>query len=146
MKLIKGIYKFFDKKIIVPITKFFVNIGEKIKNIGKPLEMVSKSKKGIIIISLILAVAICYYIQGRSNSLLETNAKVLYDQPVVANYNENKPSQGLYPQYRTYSFASFKNGGMKIAILNGSPKTANTASMVKAFAEGAEIRELAAGL
>lgn len=90
MKLIKGIYKFFDKKIIVPITKFFVNIGDKIKNIGKPLEIVSKSKKGIIIISLIMAVAICYYIQGRSNSLLETNAKVLYDQPVIANYNEEE--------------------------------------------------------
>ena len=90
MKLIKGIYKFFDKKVIVPITKFFVNIGDKIKNIGKPLEIVSKSKKGIIIISLILAVAICYYIQGRSNSLLETNAKVLYNQPVVANYNEEE--------------------------------------------------------
>ncbi len=90
MKLIKKIYKFFDKKVIVPITKFFVNIGEKVKGIGKPLEIVSKSKKGIIVISLILAVAICYYIQGRSNSLLETNAKVLYDQPVVANYNEEE--------------------------------------------------------
>ena len=47
MKLIKKIYKFFDKKIIVPITKFFVNIGDKLKNIGKPLEIVSKSKKGM---------------------------------------------------------------------------------------------------
>ncbi len=90
MKLIKKIYKFFDKKIIVPITKFFVGIGEKIKNIGKPLEIISKSKKGIIIISLLLSVAVCYYIQGRSNSLLETNAKVLYDQPVTANYNEEE--------------------------------------------------------
>jgi len=90
MKLIKKIYKFFDKKIIVPITKFFVNIGGKIKSIGQPLEIISKSKKGIIIISLIISVAICYYIQGRSNSLLETNAKVLYDQPVVANYNEEE--------------------------------------------------------
>ena len=90
MKLIKNIYKFFDKRIIVPITKFFVNIGNKLKNVGKPLEIISKSKKGIIIISLILAIAICYYIQGRSNSLLETNAKVLYDQPVVANYNEEE--------------------------------------------------------
>ena len=90
MKLIKKIYKFFDKKVIVPITKFFVNMGNKIKTIGQPLEIVSKSKKGIIIISLILAVALCYYIQGRSNSLLETNAKVLYDQPVVANYNEEE--------------------------------------------------------
>lgn len=90
MKLIKKIYKFFDRNIIVPITKFFVGIGDKIKNIGKPLEIISKSKKGIIIISLILAVAVCYYIQGRSNSLLETNAKVLYDQPVTANYNEEE--------------------------------------------------------
>ena len=77
MKLIKKIYKFFDKKIIVPITKFFVGIGEKLKTVGKPLEIITKSKKGIIIISLILAIIICYYIQGRSNSLLETNAKVL---------------------------------------------------------------------
>ncbi len=90
MKLIKKIYKFFDKKVIIPITKFFVGLGDKIKNIGKPLEIVTKSKKGIIIVSLIMAVAICYYIQGRSNSLLETNAKVLYDQPVVANYNEEE--------------------------------------------------------
>ena len=90
MKLIKKIYKFFDKKVIVPVTKFFVNLGDKIKSIGQPLEVISKSKKGIIIISLILAVAICYYIQGRSNSLLETNAKVLYDQPVIANYNEEE--------------------------------------------------------
>ena len=90
MKLIKNIYKFFDKKVVVPVTKFFVNIGDKIRNIGKPLEIITKSKKGIIIISLLMAVAVCYYIQGRSNSLLETNAKVLYDQPVVANYNEEE--------------------------------------------------------
>ena len=90
MKLIKNIYKFFDKKVIVPITRFFVGLGDKIKNIGKPLEVISKSKKGIIIISLILSVIVCYYIQGRSNSLLETNAKVLYDQPVTANYNEEE--------------------------------------------------------
>jgi len=90
MKLIKKIYNFFDKKVIVPITKFFVGLGDKIKNIGKPLEIISKSKKGIIIISLILSVIVCYYIQGRSNSILETNAKVLYDQPVTANYNEEE--------------------------------------------------------
>ena len=44
---------------------------------------------------------------------------------------------------------------MKITILNGSPRAANTAAMAKAFAEAAEggpeakldqIRELAAGL
>ena len=38
MKLIKRFFRFIDKKIIVPITKFFVSIGEKLKLSDKPLE------------------------------------------------------------------------------------------------------------
>ena len=52
MKLIKAIYRFFDKRIIVPITKLFVGIGNKIKIINKPLEQVAKTKTSIIILSL----------------------------------------------------------------------------------------------
>ena len=90
MKLIKNIYKFFDRKVIVPVTKFFLGLGDKIKKVGQPLDLIAKSKKGIIIISLIMAIAICYYIQNKSNSILETNAKVIYNQPVIANYNEEE--------------------------------------------------------
>ena len=88
MKLIKKIYKFFDRNIIVPITKLIINLGRKLKKINKPLEMVSKSKSATIIISLLIAGLFCYYIQERSNTLLETNAKVLYGQPVTAIYIE----------------------------------------------------------
>lgn len=90
MKLIKSIYKFFDKKIIVPITKVIVNLWKKILKVNKPLEVLSKSKSATIVISLLLAGLICYYIQERSNTLLETNAKVLYNQPVTAIYNEEE--------------------------------------------------------
>lgn len=90
MKLIKKIYKFFDRNIIVPITKLMINLGRKLKKINKPLEMVSKSKSATIIISLLIAGLFCYYIQERSNTLLETNAKVLYGQPVTAIYNEEE--------------------------------------------------------
>lgn len=90
MKLIKKIYKFFDRNIIVPITKLIINLGKKLKKINKPLEMVSKSKSATIIISLLIAGLFCYYIQERSNTLLETNAKVLYAQPVTAIYNEEE--------------------------------------------------------
>lgn len=90
MKLIKKIYKFFDRNIIVPITKLIINLGKKLKKINKPLEMVSKSKSATIIISLLIAGLFCYYIQERSNTLLETNAKVLYGQPVTAIYNEEE--------------------------------------------------------
>ena len=90
MKLIKKIYKAFDKGIIVPITKLIVGIVRKIRKINKPLEILSKSKSATIVISLLLAGLFCYYIQERSNTLLETNAKVLYGQPVTAIYNEEE--------------------------------------------------------
>ena len=90
MKLIKGIYKFFDKKIIVPITKLFVNIGGALKKVYQPLETVAKTKSSTIIIALIIALAIFIFVDGRSTTLLETNAKVLYNQPVSATYNDEE--------------------------------------------------------
>lgn len=90
MKLIKKIYKAFDKGIIVPLTRLFVGIGKKLKKVNKPLEILSKSKSATIVISLLFAGLFCYYIQERSNTLLETNAKVLYGQPVTAIYNEEE--------------------------------------------------------
>jgi len=90
MKLIKKLYKAFDKGVIVPVTKLFVGIGRKLKKVNKPLEILSKSKSATIVISLLFAGLFCYYIQERSNTLLETNAKVLYGQPVTAIYNEEE--------------------------------------------------------
>ena len=90
MKLIKKIYKFFDKRIIVPITKIFVNLGNKIKSSGKSIEMLTKSKTSIIIMSLIISVFVFYQVDKKSTTLLETNAKVLYNQPVVATYNDEE--------------------------------------------------------
>ena len=54
MKLIKNIYKFFDKKVIVPITKVIVNLGKKVLKVNKTLEVLSKSKSATIIISLFI--------------------------------------------------------------------------------------------
>lgn len=90
MKLIKAIYRFFDKRIIVPITKVFVNLGNKLKGTGKSLESITRSKSSIIIISLAIAVFVFIQVDKRSTTLLETNAKVLYNQPVIASYNDEE--------------------------------------------------------
>ena len=90
MKLIKNIYKFFDKRIIVPITKLFVNLGSKLKLTGKSLESLTRSKTSIIIISLAIAIFVFIQVDKRSTTLLETNAKVLYNQPVIASYNDEE--------------------------------------------------------
>lgn len=90
MKLIKAIYRFFDRKIIVPITKLFVNIGNSLKKFNKPLETLTKTKTSIIILSLVIAIIAFIYVDRRSTTLLETNAKVLYNQPVSASYNDEE--------------------------------------------------------
>ena len=95
MKLIRAIYKFFDKRVIVPITKLFVNLGNNLKKINKPLETLAKTKSSIIVLSLVISIFIFFFVDRRSTTLLETNAKVLYNQPVVAAYNDEE----LYEKY-----------------------------------------------
>lgn len=90
MKLIRRIFKFFDKHIIIPITKFFVFIGEKLKIADKPLEMALTRKSSMIVISLLLAIAVFFIVDTKSTTLLETNAEVIYNRPVTATYNDEE--------------------------------------------------------
>ena len=90
MKLIRNIFKFIDKKIIIPITKFFVFIGKKTKISDKPLEKALSKKSGMIIISLILAFVIFFVIDRQNTTLLETNAEVIYNIPISATYNSEE--------------------------------------------------------
>lgn len=90
MKLIKRFFRFIDKKIIVPITKFFVSIGEKLKLSDKPLEKALSKKSSMIILSLVLAVILFVIIDRQNTTLLEKNAEVLYDIPLSATYNDEE--------------------------------------------------------
>lgn len=90
MRLIKKIIKFFDRHLILPITRFFVSIGKKLKFLSKPLELAFRTKRSLIIVSLIFAVIIFFVIDRASTTLVETEAEVLYNQPVTANYNDEE--------------------------------------------------------
>lgn len=90
MRLIKKIVRFFDRKLIIPITRFFVGIGKKLKIVNKPLEVLLRTKRSIIVISLICAIIIFFVIDRASTTLVETEAEVLYNQPVTANYNDEE--------------------------------------------------------
>ena len=90
MKLIKRFLRFTDKKIIVPITKFFVSIGEKLRLSDKPLEKALSKKSSMIILSLVLAVIVFVIIDRQNTTLLEKNAEVLYDIPLSATYNDEE--------------------------------------------------------
>lgn len=90
MKLIKKIFKFVDKRIIIPITKFFVFIGEKLKVTDKPLEKAISKKSSLIVISLIFAVIVFLVVDRQNTTLLETNAEVIYNRTLTATYNDEE--------------------------------------------------------
>lgn len=90
MKLIKIILKFIDKHFIIPITKFFVFIGEKLKITDKPLEKAISKKSSLIVLSLILAVIAFLYIDNENIKLSETNAEVITNRPITAIYNDEE--------------------------------------------------------
>ena len=90
MKLIKKIFRFIDKHFIIPITKFFVFIGEKLKITDKPLEKALGKKSSLIILSLVFAVIIFSYVENKNVTLLETNADVITNRPINAIYNDEE--------------------------------------------------------
>ena len=99
MKAIKNLYRkikaFFrliirkiDKKIIVPITKFVLMIGEKTGKNSKSFERWLTRKNTLVFLSLLLALLLFFLVDNQSLVLVESSAEVLEGQKVVAEYNK----------------------------------------------------------
>ena len=87
-KLFKAIGHFIDKKIVLPIAKFFAGISKKFKGNGRNFEKMLTMKPGMIIVSLLIALGVFFIADSKTTSLIETSAEVLYDKPISATYNE----------------------------------------------------------
>ena len=86
--LVKKIVRFFDKKLMTPVTKIFVLFVDKTKSFGGSFEKMFSRKSSLIIISLLISIGIFYYVDTKSTTISETSAEVLYNQKVNAIYNE----------------------------------------------------------
>ena len=87
MKMFNNIIKFFDKWLITPITKLIMLIGDLLKNNGKQLEKFINKKQTLIVISLVIAFAMFFWVDRNSDKILNKSAEVLTDRPVIAEYN-----------------------------------------------------------
>ncbi len=86
--IFKKILRFFDRIIILPITKSFVWLTEKLKLKGQGFEKLMLNKGSLIVVSLILAMIMFFFVDNKTIILLETSADVIYGQKVNAIYNE----------------------------------------------------------
>ena len=88
LKFFRHIGAFFDKWLIMPITKLILKIIDFSKTNSKWLEKLLGKKQTLIVVSLILALAVFFIIDSEGNTLVDQYAEILYDQKVTATYNE----------------------------------------------------------
>ena len=82
------IIKLIDKIIVTPIMKLFLLIRDFFSKNNKSLEKIMANKQALVIISLVLAYIFFCVVDANSNYIINNSADIIYNQPVVANYNE----------------------------------------------------------
>lgn len=87
-KIGKKLILFFDKWLITPITKLILWITDFVKNNGREIEKFINKKQTLIILSLVFAFIVFFVVDQNSDTILNKNAEILYNQPVTAEYNE----------------------------------------------------------
>ena len=84
----KNLIKLMDKTIVVPVTKFFLMLSEKFNKKAGSLEKWLVRKNTMVFISLLIALIFFFYVDSRSNVLIDSSAEVLRNQKVEATYNK----------------------------------------------------------
>ncbi len=84
----KIVYKFIDKIIIVPVSKFVYFLIDKINTKPNKFEKILSKPNNLLFISLFCAFIVFLVIDQKIISLVETEAKVLTNQKVEVEYNE----------------------------------------------------------
>ncbi len=82
------IYAGIDKILITPISRLVYRINKRLKGSNNKLDKILNKPFTLIYLSLIFAVAIFFLVDSRVITLVQTEAEVLSDQPVVAEYNK----------------------------------------------------------
>lgn len=86
--LFKNIYKIIDKILIIPISTVVYKIQSKLGRDSK-IEKLLNRPNALLILSLIFAVVLFYFVDNKAVTLVNNDAKFLTNIPVEVEYNNN---------------------------------------------------------
>ncbi len=86
--IFKWLYKIVDKFIITPLSKIAYFISDKLSNKNGALDKFFNKPNTLIYVSLVCAFALFLAVDRKVLNMVETEAIVLSNQPIVAEYNE----------------------------------------------------------
>lgn len=81
------IARFIDRKIVVPVTKVFMKIGNVFSNSNKALENFLSKSNTLLFVSLLLAILIFIFIDKKMTLFTNTSAEVLKGREVNVKYD-----------------------------------------------------------
>lgn len=84
----KGIYNFFDKYVVTPISKFIFRITNGFNKKTGGLDKVLNRPNVLLYASLALAVIVFFLVDSKVISLVENEAEVITNVPLTVRYNE----------------------------------------------------------
>ena len=84
----KRIGRFFEKKVVVPVTRAIMKISKKFGGSNRSLETFLSKSNTLLFVSLFLALTVFILFDQKKISFNDTSAEVLKDQTVEAVYNE----------------------------------------------------------
>lgn len=87
-KVFKVLYRIIDVILVTPISKAVYFVGDKLSSKNGNLDKFLNKPNTLIYVSLICAFAVFFAVDRKVINLVETEAIVLSNQPVVAEYNE----------------------------------------------------------
>ena len=87
-KVFKVLYRIIDVILVTPISKAVYFVGDKLSSKNGNLDKFLNKLNTLIYVSLICAFAAFFAVDRKVINLVETEAIVLSNQPVVAEYNE----------------------------------------------------------
>lgn len=92
MKAIKnffyGIWHGIDRKIIIPITRFILNVNKNFNGSSRRFEKWLAKPNILLFVSLFLAVVIFFFVDQKILDFTNNSAEVLKDQPIKVIYND----------------------------------------------------------
>ncbi|MDE5539203.1 MAG: hypothetical protein K2J20_01810, partial [Bacilli bacterium] len=83
-----GIYRVIDKIIVTPISRLIFSIQEYLRAHNLKLDYIFSKPNFMIYVSLALAVVFFLLVDSRVITLVESEAEVITNVPVIVNYNE----------------------------------------------------------
>lgn len=84
----RAIYRIIDKIIVTPISRLIYKINELFRDNSGKIEKILNRPNVLIYVSLISAVGVFLLVDSQVITLTETDAKIIKDQTVEINYNE----------------------------------------------------------